>query len=81
MVERVEQHAVASDAHVLLGAVDARDPGRLAREELGREVAKGRDDARTDQLDLAEEVALAGLDLIRAWSRLPGGRHLSTLAM
>ena len=45
--------------------MDARDPERAAREELRREVAERRDDARLDQLDLAEEVRLAGLDLVR----------------
>ena len=37
--------------------MDARDPGRLAREQLRGEVAERRDELRLDQLDLAEEVA------------------------
>ena len=39
-------------------------PSRLAGEQLRREVAERRDDLRPDQLDLPEEVALAGLDLL-----------------
>ena len=44
--------------------MDARDPERLAGEELRREVPERRDDLRPDQLDLPEEVPLAGLDLL-----------------
>ena len=44
-------------------AVHARDAGRAARQQLGREVAEGADDARRDELDLAQQVGLAGLDL------------------
>ena len=79
MVERVEQHAAAAERDLLLGAVHARDPGRLAREQLGREVAERRHDLRLDQLDLAEEVALAGLDLVRsrvAVARRPALEHV-----
>ena len=65
MVERVEQHAAAADRRLLLLAVHARDPELPAGEELRREVAERRDDHRLDQLDLAEEVALARLDLVR----------------
>ena len=39
-------------------------PGRVAAQQLGREVAQRADDARLDQLDLAEEVLLAVLDLL-----------------
>ena len=42
----------------------ARDPGRPAGEQLGREVAQRRDHAGLDQLDLPPQVALAGLDLV-----------------
>ena len=51
-------------AHVLRLAVHAGDADLLAREQLRREVAERRDDARLDQLDLPEEVRLAGLDLV-----------------
>ncbi len=64
MKERIERDAVAAERHVLLDAVHARDPGRLPREELGGEVAEGCDERRPDQLDLAEEVRLARLDLL-----------------
>src|SRR5439155_2400881 len=50
---------------LVLLAVDACDPERAAREKLRREVAECRDDGGLDQLDLAEEVALARLDLVR----------------
>src|SRR5437868_3992144 len=62
--ERVEEHAVASEHDLLLGPVNARDAERLAREQLRREVAERRDHLRLDQLDLAPEVRLAGLDLL-----------------
>ena len=65
MVERIEQNAAAGDRELLFLAVDARDPERPAGEELGGEVAERRDHLRLDQLDLAEEVRLAGLDLVR----------------
>src|SRR5207253_1232922 len=41
------------------------------RQELRREVAEGRHDLRLDQLDLAEEVAFAGLDLLGLWVAVP----------
>ena len=65
MVDRIEQDAAAGDRELLLLAVHARDPERPAGEELGREVAERRDHLRLDQLDLAEEVRLARLDLVR----------------
>src|SRR5204862_490767 len=43
----------------------AADEGRLAGKELRREIAECRHHLRLDQRDLAEEVALAGLDLVR----------------
>ena len=43
----------------------ARDPRWFAGEQLGREVAERGNDFRLDQRDLAEKVALAGLDLVR----------------
>ena len=64
MVERVEDDAAARDRERLLLAVYARDPERPAGEELRREVAERRDHLRLDQLDLAEEMRLAGLDLV-----------------
>ncbi len=41
----------------------ARDPRLAARQQLGREVAERADDARRDELDLAQQIGLAGLDL------------------
>ena len=49
---------------LLRDPVHARDPGRLAGEELRREVAERGNKRRLDQLDLPEEVRLAGLDLL-----------------
>ena len=65
MVERVERHVVAAERHLLRDAVHARDSGRLAGEQLGREVAQCGNERRPDQLDLPEEMRLAGLDLLR----------------
>src|SRR5204862_8363323 len=72
VVERVEEHAPVADRGLLLLPVDAGDPGRLAGEELRREVPERRDDAGLDQLDLPEEVALAGLDLLWLRVAVPG---------
>src|SRR5215470_19214280 len=38
VIERIEQHAAPAELDLLLLAVDARDPGRLAGQELRREV-------------------------------------------
>src|SRR5207248_7661459 len=67
-----EQDSPPAERGLLLGAVDARDPGRLAGEELRREVAERRDHLRLDQRDLAEEMAFAGLDLVRLRISVPG---------
>ena len=64
MEDRVEQHAGAAEHDLLLAAVHLGDPVGLAGEQLGREVAERADHLRLDQLDLAEEVALAGVDLL-----------------
>jgi hypothetical protein len=45
-------------------AVDSRDPERLAGEQLRREVPERGDQLRPDQLDLSEQMSLAGLDLV-----------------
>ena len=71
MEERVERDLVAAENDLLGDAVHARDPGRLAREQLRREVAERRDELGPDQLDLAEQVRLAGLDLLRMWIAIP----------
>ena len=67
MKDRVQQHAPSAECHLLLLAVHARDAGRLAGQELRREVPERRDDARLDQLDLPPEMALAGFDLVGQW--------------
>src|SRR5262245_48082808 len=72
VVERIEEHAPAAERHLLLLAVNASDPRLLPREELGGEVAKRRDERWLDQLNLAEQVALAGLDLVRHRVAVPG---------
>ena len=79
--ERVEQHRLAGDDQRQLVPVDAGDPVGPARQQLGREVAERADQRRADQRDLAEQVRLARADLGGQRSRLPGGRHLRTLAM
>jgi len=72
MVERVEQDGAAAEFDLLLLAVDTRDPGRLAREQLRREVAERSDELRLDQLYLAEEVPFSCLDLVRHRIAVPG---------
>src|SRR5439155_17297899 len=72
VVDRVEQNAPAAERDLLLLAVDACDPELLAREELRREVAERRDELWLDELDLFEEMGLAGLDLIRHGVTVPG---------
>src|SRR4051812_38842926 len=64
VVERKEDNAATGDRQLLLLPVHARDAERAAGEQLRREVAERRDDLRLDQLDLAEEVRLARLDLV-----------------
>src|SRR3954463_12247660 len=51
------QHAVA-DLPLLRSAVDLGDPGRVAGQELRREVSERADDLRLDQLDLSVQVRL-----------------------
>ena len=72
MVDRVERHRAAADERLLRAAVHASDPGRLAGEELGGEVPERGHELRLDQLELAEEVALAGLDLVGLRIAVPG---------
>src|SRR4029077_4572999 len=69
---RVEQHSALAERDLLLDAVHARDSGRLAREQLRREVAERRDDPWADQLDLPEEVPLARLDLVGSRGAVSG---------
>ena len=71
MVERIERDGVAAESDLLRDAVDACDPGGLAGEQLRCEVSEGRDELRLDQLDLTEEVRLAGLDLVRLRIAIP----------
>ena len=63
--DRVQPHRAAPDRAHLVAAVQPRDPGRVAAQQLRREVPERADDARLDELDLAQEVGLAGLDLGR----------------
>src|SRR5581483_5949975 len=79
MEERVEDDPQAAEHHLLLLPVDTRDPERLARQELRREVAERDNDLRPDQLDLVEEMAFARLDLLReriAVPRRPAFEHV-----
>ena len=63
-MEDREEHTLFPPRTTSCGdAVDTGDPVGLAGQELGREVAERRDHLRADQLDLLEEVRLAGLDL------------------
>ena len=64
MVERIEQHVPAPQRDFLHLAVDSRDSSLLPGEKLRREVAQSGDDLGLDELDLAKQMALAGLDLV-----------------
>src|SRR4051794_8830944 len=64
MEDREQQQHAPRDLALLRPPVDLRDPGRVAAQQLGREVAERADDLRLDQLDLAVEVRLAGRDLL-----------------
>ena len=65
MKQRVQAHRARADHEDLGLAVQLRDAGRVAAQELRREVAQRADDARLDELDLAHEVLRAVLDLPR----------------
>ena len=65
VVDRVQPHRARPDRADLLAPVQARDPGRVAAQQLRREVAERADDPRLDQLELAEQVVLAVVDLLR----------------
>src|SRR2546423_599282 len=62
--ERIEEHWHARYLALLRTPADARDAGRRASQELGREVPERADHARLEQLDLALEVWPAGRDLV-----------------
>ncbi len=59
-----EDRAAAERVH-LRHAADPGDPGRVVGDQLRGEVAERGDDPRLDQLDLAPQIGLAGLDLDR----------------
>ena len=58
-----------------------RDADVGLEHELGREVAQRDEHLRADDADLLAQERRARLDLDGSGSRLPGGRHFSTLAM
>jgi hypothetical protein len=64
--DRVQAHGPAGQLSILRPAANAHDASGTAGEQLGGEVAERADDARLDQLDLPEEMRLAGLDLLRS---------------
>ena len=61
---RVERHLARAERDLLRLSVHTGDSRGAPGEELGREVAERRDEDRVDQLDLPEEVWLAGRDLL-----------------
>ena len=65
MVERIQPDRPWSHRSHLRLPVDLGDAGRLAAQQLGREVAERADHRRLDQLELAVEVVLARLELVR----------------
>src|SRR3954449_2867097 len=64
MEQREKLDGAAGHLAFLRAPVHLGDAGRVAGEELGREVPERADDLRLDQLDLAIQVGLAGLDLL-----------------
>src|SRR5262245_17639423 len=64
MEERQQEHPAAAERVLLRGAANARDPRRVARQQLGREVPERADHLRLDQLHLALQVGTAGVDLL-----------------
>src|SRR3972149_941771 len=60
VVDRIQAHGPRAQRDLLLLAVDAGYPRRAAREQLGREGPGRRDRPRLDELDLPEEVGVAG---------------------
>jgi hypothetical protein len=62
-------------------APQPRDRHVAAKQALRRELAERHDDLRLHRVDLAEQERLALRHLVRLGLRLPGGRHLITLAM
>jgi len=65
VVERIQPDRSRPDLAHLGLAVEPRDPGRIAAQELGREVAQRADHDGLDQLDLTEQIVLTGRELVR----------------
>ncbi len=65
VIQRVQAHRARPDHPHLLVAVQPRDPGAVGAQELRREVPERADDRRLDQVHLAAQVVLTGLDLVR----------------
>src|SRR3982751_224614 len=72
VVDRVERDGPPAERGLLRMTVHPRDAVGLARKELRGEVAQRGDQLRLDELDLLEEVALAGLDLVGLRVAVPG---------
>ncbi len=81
VVDRVQAHGARAEHDHLGLAVQARDPRRVAAQQLGREVAE-RADHRSARSARPGAAGTPGSSRSRsaAGSRLPGGRHLSVLA-
>src|SRR4051794_25794722 len=65
MEEREQPHDAGTDLAPLVAAVQSRDPRQVVAQQLGGEVPERADHLRLDQLELAVEVVLAGVDLLR----------------
>src|SRR5215210_3843658 len=72
MEERKEPNGPAAELARLRAAVDPGDARALSREQLGGEVAERADHERLEQLDLAEQVRAALLDLAGKRVAIPG---------
>jgi hypothetical protein len=76
MEDRIQEDVAPADLAQLRRPAHPGDSLRAARQQLRREVPQRADHARLDQLDLAEQVALACLDLDRLGVTVPRGPAL-----
>ena len=81
VVDRVERDAATADERLLRAAVHARDPGRLAGEELRGEVPERGHELRRISSSWRKRWLSQASISSGCGSRFPGGLHLRTFAM
>ncbi len=80
MEDRVEPHGALAQGQHLGLSVQPRDPGRIATQQLRREVPERTDHVGLNQLDLTVQILLAVVDLDRLWVTVTGGTALQHVA-